>query len=170
VNPTIELKFQYLESDYLRAVRAADPSAHHWKLDIILTLVLVGIGLYAWHSEGPRWPAVVCLVVPIGYALMLFAILKVIPSHIFRHEEKFFDEYSLTFSPQGIHFKTARIDSQLQWRLYSRALIDPYSYILFSGARQFTVIPKRAFESALQQQAFEQLLEEQIPEIIRRGG
>ena len=52
--------------------------------------------------------------------------------------------------------------------MYSRALVDPHSYLLYYGSRQFTVIPRRVFQSADQQQAFEQLLTQHISKIVRR--
>jgi len=100
---------------------------------------------------------------------MLIAAFTVIPFFIFRREPKFRDEYSLTFSPEGIHFRTASIDSQLQWSLYARALVDSHSYVLYYGSTQFTVIPKRIFSNAEQQQDFERLLTEHVSQIVRRG-
>jgi hypothetical protein len=170
VNPTIALSFRYAESDYVRAVRASHASRLHLKLDVTLTFVLAGIGIYCWYLVSPHWVGALFLVVSVGFAILLIAAFTVIPSFVFRHEPKFRDEYSLTFSPEGIHFKTAHIDSQLQWSLYSRALIDSHSYLLYHGVRQFTVIPKRVFESAEQQQAFEQLLVQHVPEITRRDN
>jgi hypothetical protein len=106
--------------------------------------------------------------VAILFALMLVAAFTVIPPLAFRREPKFRDDYSVTFSPEGIHFRTAHIESQLQWSLYSRALVDGHSYVLYYGSHQFTVIPKRVFASSNQQQAFERLLTQHISEIVRR--
>ena len=80
------------------------------------------------------------------------------------------EEYSLTFSPEGIHFRTAHIDSQLQWSVYSRALVDAHSYLLYHGARQWSVIPRRVFQSRAEQEAFERLLAEHVPQIMRRDS
>jgi hypothetical protein len=99
---------------------------------------------------------------------MLIAAFTIIPPLAFRREPKFRDDYSLTFSPEGIHFRTAHIDSQLQWSMYSRALIDAHSYMLYYGSRQFTIIPRRVFQSGEQQQAFEQLLSQHVSQIVRR--
>jgi hypothetical protein len=109
-----------------------------------------------------------CVVVAVVFGLLLVATFTVIPLVAFRREPKFRDGYSLTFSAEGIHFCTVHIDSQLQWNIYSRALVDTHSYILYYGTHQFTVIPKRVFQSAEQQQAFEQLLTQQISQIVRR--
>ena len=97
---------------------------------------------------------------------MLVAAFIVIPSLAFRREPKFRDEYSLTFSHESIHFKTAHIDSVIQWSMYSRALIDAHSYVLYYGTGSISVIPKRAFRNVDQQMAFEQLLVQHVPKII----
>ena len=91
--------------------------------------------------------------------LILIAAFVVLPPLAFRYEPKFRDEYSLMFSPDGIHFHTAHIDSNLAWNLYSRALVDAHSYVLYYGSRTFTVIPKRVFQNTEQQAAFDQLLD-----------
>src|SRR6185369_5523609 len=106
-------------------------------------------------------------VVAVAFALMLIAAFVVIPPLVFRRERKFRDDYALTFSPEGIHFRTAHIDSQLQWSMYQRAQIDAHSYLLYYSTRQFTVIPTRVFESEQQRRTFEQLLIGHVPEIVR---
>jgi hypothetical protein len=72
----------------------------------------------------------------------------------------------LSFSPQGIRFHTAHIDSDLEWGLYTGALVDAYSFILYYGSQQFTVIPKRAFQDASQRQTFEYLLAQNISKVV----
>jgi hypothetical protein len=103
-----------------------------------------------------------------GFGLLLIAAFTVIPRVVFRREPRFQDDYSLTFSPEGIHFRTANIDSRLQWSVYSRALVAAHSYVLYHGPRSFTVIPKRVFQGEEQRQAFEQLLTEHVPQIKRQ--
>jgi len=166
---TIDLSFRYLESDYVRALRAHYAANLRLPLDIAVTIVLVGVGAYFWRSPNLRWLGVGCVLVAVVFALILITAFTLIPPLVFRREPKFRDDYSLSFSPAGIHFRTAHIDSQLQWTMYSRALVDAHSYILYYGSRQFTVVPRRVFHSAEQQQALEQLLTEHIPQIVRRG-
>lgn len=166
MNSTIYLSFRYAESDYVRALRAHYASHLRLRLDSVLTIILVGVGLYLWRLPSLHWLGLACIVVAAVFALMLIAMFTVIPPLAFRREPKFRDGYSLTFSPEGIHFRTAQIDSQLQWSMYSRALVVAHSYLLYYGSRQFTVIPKRVFQSVEQRQAFEQLLSQHISEIV----
>jgi hypothetical protein len=167
MNSTVNLSFRYLESDYARALRAHYASRLRLGLDIVVAIVLAGAGAYLWRSPDLHWLGVGCVLVAVLFSLMLVAAFTVIPRIAFRREPKFRDDYALTFSPEGIHFRTAHIDSQLQWSMYSRALVDAHSYVLYYGSRQFTVIPKRVFQSAEDQQAFEQMLVQHIPQIVR---
>jgi hypothetical protein len=167
MNSTVNLAFRYIETDYVRALRAHYAARLRLRLDVVVVAALIGIGAYLWQSPSSHWFGVTCVSIAVLFSLMLAAAFTVIPPLAFRREPKFRDEYSLAFSPEGIHFRTAHIDSQLQWSMYSRALIDAHSYILYYGTRQFTVIPKRVFQSAEQQQTFESLLTRHVSEIVR---
>jgi hypothetical protein len=168
MNSTINLSFRYLEIDYVRALRAHYATQLRLPLDILVTATLVGVGAYLWRTQDLHWLGVGCVIAACAFALMLIAAFTVLPPLFFRREPKFRDDYSLSFAPEGIHFRTAHIDSHLQWNMYSRVLVDAYSYILYYGSRQFTVLPKRVFRSAEEQQAFEQLLAEHVSQIVRR--
>jgi len=169
MNSTVNLSFRYSESDWVRALRAHYASRLRIRLDIAAAILLLLVGAYLWRSPGQRWLGVACVIVSMVFVLSLIAAFTVIPRFMFRREAKLHDDYSLVFSPEGIHFRTTHIDSRLQWSLYSRALIDAHSYLLYSGSRQFTVIPKRVFQNPEQKQAFEQLLTQHVSKIVRRG-
>ena len=167
MSETVSLSFRYAESDYVRALRAHYSSRLRVRRDLIAAIVLALLGFYSWRSPDYHWFGAFCLVASLVLVLMLFAAFVVIPPLAFRSEAKFRDDYSLTLSQDGIHFRTANIDSHLQWSLYSRALIDKHSYVLYYGSRQFTVIPKRVFQDAEQQKIFEQLLTQHVSNIVR---
>lgn len=163
-NPTLNLTFRYSESDHVRAMRAHYADHLRLWLDISVIVVVGMVGIWLWPSLGGK----VFLGVSASFILILFAAFVVIPPLAFRRESKFRDEYSLTFSPDGIHFRTAHIDSDLAWNLYSRALVDTHSYVLYYGSRTFSVIPKRVFQNAEQQAAFDQLVTQHVPVIVRK--
>lgn len=170
LNSTVRLAFQYLEIDYVRAQRAHFGSPFRIWLDIAIAVGLAVFGCVLLWFQDFHWFGVFCVGASAVFGLVLFTGLVVTPRWVFRREPKLRDEYSLSFSPQGIHFRTAHIDSQLQWSVYSRALVDARSYLLYHGARQWSVIPRRVFQSGDQQQAFERLLTEHVPQIVRRDG
>jgi len=140
VNSTVHLSFRYTERDYVRALRAHYKSRLRLPLDIVVVAALAAIGVYLW----PSWWGIASLVVSVLFLLMLVATFAVIPALAFRREAKLRDDYLLTFSPEGIHFRTAHIDSQL--------------------------IPKRVFGSVGDEQAFEGLLVQYVAAIARQSA
>lgn len=134
-------------------------------LDITVTVAVAVLGVYELHS-GSRAFGIVLLCLSSAFALILVAAFAVIPRIRFRRQPKFRDDYSLRFSPDGIHFQTAHIDSDLKWAMYTKALVDSYSFILYYGVQQFTVIPKRVFQNGLQRQTFEQLLSQNVSNVV----
>jgi len=162
---TVNLSFRYAEQDYVRAMRAHYASHLRLPLDIAVVVGVAALGAYESWS-GSHGFGITLLGVSGVFALMLVAAFGIVPTIAFRSQLKFRDEYSLRFSPQGIHFRTAHIDSDLQWALYTGALIDAYSFILYYGSRQFTVIPKRVFQDVSQLQTFERLLKQNVSDVV----
>jgi hypothetical protein len=138
------------------------------RLDIVLAIGLAALGAYLLRAPSSHWFGVLAVGASAVFGLILIAAFLVIPPLAFRHQPKFRDEYALTFSPEGIHFQTAHVDSHLEWTIYSRALVDSHSYVLYWGSQTFTIIPKRVFQNAEQQGAFDQLLVERVPKIVRK--
>lgn len=161
---TVNLSFRYAEDDYVRAMRAHYASRLRLPLDIAVVLGAAVLGAYELRS-GSRMFGMVFLSLAGIFALMLIAAFAVVPKIVFRSQPKFRDDYSLTFSPQGIHFRTAHIDSNLQWSMYTRALVDAHSFILYYGSQQFTVIPKRVFPGVAQRETFEKLVSQNIANV-----
>ena len=160
----ISLTFKYSEQDYVQAMRAHYAARLKLGLDVGVAVASALSGIYLSRFPDTRvWGfALICLAALL--VVMLLLAFVVIPGVVFRREPKFRDEYSLTFSSDGIHFRTARIDSQLEWSLYTRVLVGAHSFVLYHGNNSFTVIPKRVFETAVQLAAFERLIKEKIPE------
>ena len=164
----IDLSFRYAKSDIVRAIRSHNASQMRPRLDVVLTAILAVAGAYFWNSSGWHWFGIFCAATSTAFFLILIAAFAIIPPLAFRLNPKYREDYSLTFSPEGIHFRTVHVDSQLQWNLYSRALIDGYSYLLYYGTRTFSVIPKRVFQSLEQQNAFELMIGQHVPKIITK--
>ncbi|HYM77156.1 MAG TPA: YcxB family protein [Candidatus Dormibacteraeota bacterium] len=162
---TVNVSFRYAEQDYVRTLRAHYAGRLRLPLDIAVIVGVAIIGVYQWRSGSHGW-GIISLCLSGVLALMLVAAFAFIPRIAFRRQPKFRDEYSLNFSPEGIHFRTTHIDSDLKWGMYTWALVDAYSFILYYGPQQFTVIPKRVFESLSQRQAFEQLLRQNVSRVM----
>lgn len=161
----VNLSFRYVEGDYVQAVRAHYRTRLRLPLDIAVILVTASLGAYEFWSGSSTF-GIVLLSISGLFALFLIIAFIVVPRVTFRRQPKFRDQYFLQFSQEGIHFQTAHIDSNLKWRMYTSALVDANSFILYWGTQQFTVIPKRVFEDSSQLQQFEQLLLQNISNIV----
>ena len=168
MSEAINLSFRYAKSDIVRAMRSHYASHMRPRLDIITAFLLAVVGAYLWRSPSTRWFGGFAIGASAVFVLFLFVAFVVGPPLAFRLEPEYRNDYSLIFSPEGIHFRTVHVDSQLQWSLYSRTLVDAYSYILYHGSRTFTIIPKRVFQNPEQQRAFEELLGQHVQKIITK--
>jgi hypothetical protein len=164
----INLSFRYSKSDIVRAMRSHYASRMRPRLDVAMAVGLAVVGAYLWRSPSSHWSGIFFVCASAVLVLFLLAAFVIIPPLAFRMEPKYRDDYSLEFSMEGIHFRTVHIDSKLQWSLYSRVLVDSYSYVLYHGTRTFSIIPKRVFQSPEQQKAFEQLLAQHVPKIVTK--
>jgi hypothetical protein len=168
VDEAINLSFRYTKSDIERAMRSHYASRMRPRLDIVMAVGLALAGAYLLRLPDSHWSGAFAVSASAALVCMLLAAFVILPPLAFRLEPKYRDDYSLIFSPEGISFRTAQINSQLQWSLYSSALVDAYSYILYYGSRRFSIIPKRVFQSPEQQRAFERMIGQHIPKIITK--
>ncbi len=112
--------------------------------DIIGGLAAIAGGAYMLFTADSGWfgwfllISGTVLLAMVGYAIFLLPIM------IYNSQPKLKDEYSLTFSDDGIGFKTNKIDAVLQWSIYQSWLSDDDFYILYHGKRDVSVIPRRA--------------------------
>ncbi|HKR01760.1 MAG TPA: YcxB family protein [Pyrinomonadaceae bacterium] len=161
---TISLRFKYTEEEYLAATRLYLMRS----ADIIIRLAicsLYAIGcifLFTWLGFASQ-VIPLFIVVALFPFIMGFLLLFVIPRQRFRSDPKFRDEYLMQFSDDGIHFKTAQVDSLLQWSLYNKVLENDRFYLLVYGKNMISVIPKRAFASPIQEAAFGEMLKRNLP-------
>ena len=115
MNDAVNLSFRYSKSDIVRAMRSHYASRMRPRLDMVMAVVLAAAGAYLWRSPSSHWLGVFFVGASAAFVLFLFAAFVIGPPLAFRLEPKYRDDYSLTFSPEGIHFRTVHIDSQLQW-------------------------------------------------------
>jgi hypothetical protein len=154
----LTVSFRYSEVEYVHAMRAHYAKRLSPRRDFVVIAACLVIGVLALRYSELNWLSLLLLGSAFVLAAMLIAAFTVLPRLTFRREPKFRDEYRLTFTSEGIHFRTENIDSNLKWDLYSRVLTTPKSWILYYGKDQFTVIPKRAFASDEEKARFNELL------------
>jgi hypothetical protein len=166
----IALTFRYLPGEYLRAINAHQRLQMRLGPDIAFSLILLAGGLATIYFGGAEyfWLGVVFSAVGLAYPVISGFMMFVLPRIMIAGLARLRDEYRLTFSDDGILFQTATIDSRINWGLYTSATVVRDFYLLYYGRREFTVIPKRAFEDAAEMQAFDALLLAHVPKVVRK--
>lgn len=161
----IELSFRYSAADVSRAIRSCYASRLRPRRDFLIVLLCLIAAVALWRMALHGF-ALFLFGAAAVFLLILAAAFVFVPLAAFRLQPKFRDKYSLTFTAQGIHFRTEHIESQIEWNLYTRVKIDPNSYLLYYGPASFTIIPKRVFAGPEQLKAFEELVGQKIPKRV----
>jgi hypothetical protein len=71
----------------------------------------------------------------------------------------------MIFTDEGVAIKSRQVDSKLAWSLYTRVIEGERFFCLVygNGIRTGTIIPKRAFRSGLEEDAFREMLARHVP-------
>lgn len=170
--PEIKLEFVHTEAEYVSANRLLllSSPAILARLAIFFGLLLAGALVLGLLTElFPLWS--VLLLTATVDSFLLYNILVRAPVHYFRGDAKFRDKYHVTFSDEGIAVKTDQIDSKLAWSLYTKVVEGANQYLLVYGKelRTITIVPKRAFTSQAQEEAFRNLVKRHIRDYTRVG-
>ncbi len=170
MNPAVTLTFRYLPGEYGRAVRAHQLLGIRLVPDLLVSLMVLAVSAWTVHFGVDRyfWLGVVFCGIGLVFPTMIAVALFVLPRTMLARNPRLHDTYQLTFSDNGIRFQITSVDSSIEWSLYTGVTEVREFYLLYLTRRQFTAIPKRAFETAAEIQAFEALLVEHISQIARR--
>jgi YcxB-like protein len=169
----VKIEYFYTEPEYLAASRLyllGSPSL----LGRIAVLFAMILGAAVWLmflvADFPFW-TIIPLVLLLE-ASLLYNIVVVAPRRFFRGDGKFRDKYHVTFSDDGITVKTTQVDSKLAWSLYTKVIEGAGMYLLVYGkeTRMMTMVPKRAFQNRIQEDAFRSLIRRHISDHTRLVG
>ena len=166
--PSIIFSFNYLESDYVPALRAHYASYLRIWRDLFIIVVSGAGAAYLLRIPSLHWLAVGLLCLSIAMSAILVAAFLVIPPWVFRRNPKLQGEFSFNVSQDGVRYATSHIVTQLDWPIFTKTLVDSHSYLLYWDSRGFIVIPKRVFQTREQQKSFEELLSSCLPESVKR--
>lgn len=163
---SVELSFKYTEEEYLAAARLFLWRSKETLIRLVVSFAFLALGLILLLSlidlALPLW-VTMSLSLLVGIALF-HGFFFDLPRRYFRGDPKFRDEYSLTFSDEGIRFKTRSIDASVAWSLYTGVIKNENFYLLVYGKNIATlsIIPRRVFRDSKQEAAFMELLRRHI--------
>lgn len=165
---TVTVKFVNNKTEYGSAIRLYYSKTKRTKIDIVLDLGLIVFGIVCWIKYSFSWVWVFLLTAGCLCLVLMYFVYYITPSIRFNHEPKFRDEYTLTFSDDGLEFMTDHLSSKLDWEYYFKAWESDRLYLLFYGKSLFTIIPKRAFDDEDQENRFRSIISKNLREGIKR--
>ena len=159
----ISISFNNELKDHLAAQRALYSRGRMAKMDKVVAIAAFCFGVYLVTLTGPRWWTVIWFPIAVVTWFDLLSISGLRMRIWYRSNLKFKETYHLVFSGEYIHFRTASIDSTIQWTHYERIVETPHAFLLMYGTALYTLIPKRCFDSAGSLDKFRTFVQHQIP-------
>jgi hypothetical protein len=83
-----------------------------------------------------------------------------LPQMMYNRNKSLQSEYLWDFSEEGVYVKSDCMEAQFDWSKFTSVVTGSKYYLLYVGRDQFSVIPKRGFESREELATFDRLLKE----------
>jgi len=156
----VTVNFKLAEREFLAACRVLTLGGARQKLRVFAAPPVWAAAMTALLTLGFGYPPTVALPLTLSAVSLLAALyyfsFVVLPRRSFRGDRKFRDPVTFTFTGDHIFVRTKLVESRMDWRLYSDLLEGRDCYVLVYGKdiRLLTPIPKRAFRTPGDEQAF----------------
>jgi hypothetical protein len=160
--PHITVTFYNQLRDHLEAQKLLYSKGVMARIDKVVALMLLGLGVYLIYIAGFQWWSVLWMLLAVVEWFNLLSLHTLRTTLFYKRNPKFQEEYHLEFSPDSIHFKTASIDSVLQWTHYQRVIENSNMFLLMYGKDLYTLIPKRGFANQDDIDAFRALVDMKV--------
>jgi hypothetical protein len=121
-------------------------------------LLTVSMQLNGWpwpSALGVGVAALACTVVLVAWVFPWISVMRA---------PQLNQPFGFTFTDEQIWFVAEEEDGRIDWEQYDRWKVSPDFYFLYFDGDQFTIIPKRAFETPEDEERFVALLEARIGE------
>lgn len=156
--PPITVRFENSVEEHARAAQLYYRTTFWHRGDKVVAILLLLFGIYVTATIGVYWWTVVFIALaPVEWFNLLSA-HRLRAKLWFKWNPKYREPYEITFSDDGIHFRTPTIDSNIDWKLYNSMLEDGQIFVLIYGKWMYAVIPKRAFADVAEENAFRELV------------
>ena len=166
-DPAISVSFDNVLADHLAAERLYYKSTVFAKVDRVVAVILLLVGLFSTWGAGVQWWTLMFFPLAVLEWFNLLSVRPLVIRRWFKHNPKFSETYHLALDRTGIHFRTKSIDSRVTWDHYTKVLEDDRLWLLVYGTRMYSVIPKRALKSDDEVARFRSLVAQNI---VARSG
>ena len=164
---TITIRFKNALSDHLHASRVYEKTTFFHKIDKLVAVLLFLFGCWSVYAVGVRWWTVLWFVLAPFEWFNLLSLRPVQVWVLFKRNPKFLEWYELTFSEEGMLWKTDTIDARLRWTHYNKVVESNRAFLLIYGKWAYSMIPKSAFSNEGQVNAFRDLLRRKVGSYVQ---
>lgn len=155
---TLTLSFKYTQNEYVKAERKYLLASNTVsKLSIAVLMVFLPFSVFYLFLSSFSFLSITAFAVALIYLIFGCLVYFYMPVYKFKQTSKYHEVYALTFSNNGIHFKTPSIDSELKWSVYSSLWESADFYYLIQTPRMYALVPKRAFKYPDDMEIFEKI-------------
>jgi hypothetical protein len=161
----ITIEFDHRLDEHLRARRLYYAKKSTFaRIDKGVAIFLALVGLSSVWLAGVHWWSVIWFVLAPLEWFNLLSIEPLVVRYTFKRSAKFREHTRLSFAEENVHYKTASIDSTLDWSLFSGLIEDEALFLLsYQAPRMYAIIPKRAFPSEEARAEFRELVQKKLP-------
>lgn len=154
----VTLEFTYTRAEFLQAARQYLFASRAISVrNLVLVGALLVFAVLYLIFGGFNTGSLVLLILAAVCCGLMALLYFYMPLRSYNGARKYREGYHLAFSDEGIHFKTASINSELAWSTYSEVWENAAFFYLTTGPQAYTIIPKRAFADEGQLEAFRRL-------------
>jgi len=154
----LELSFTYTEDEYVSAARFFFTRGVELKFRLYLSLGFFACALLIGWLAFDVYVTAMVLIPGLLVLARYWYVYSAQPRSYFRSNPKFRDPYELTFSDEGVLFRSKGVESRLAWDFYTSVLETPEHFFLVYGKDMFSLLPKRVFRDRRQESALRELL------------
>ncbi len=145
-----------------------------WAILILTTVILGACGLFSFVSATPSYLVMVQLFLSFVLTVFLIFSLLIRPylvSQQVQHDERLNSPVEYQVGEEHLFFKNRFSETKLDWGSYNRVIESPELFLLSysTNKNMFQIIPKRAFPSTADEQAFQSLLKSKISGSYSKG-
>lgn len=155
--PSVTIRYQNTAEEHAHAAKLYYKTTFTSKMDKAAAILFLLFGIYAAITIGVKWWTMIFIVLAPVEWFNLLSPYSLQAKLWFKWNPKYHEEYEITFSEDSIRFKTPTIDSNIDWKMYNSMLEDDQIFLMIYGKRMYSVIPKRAFVNAEDQNVFREL-------------
>jgi YcxB-like protein len=157
----MEVTYQCTVRDYVEAQSAVIKGSAGYRVLIVVAIFFLFLAAYELYYKTV-FDAVPALLMSTAWLGWAFAGVRWWAKRDFAKHPNLRKEYTLSADEGGLRLKTDISDGSGSWAVYTKSRETPSLFLLFCGARIFSMIPKRAF-SPSQLEIFRDLVRRSVP-------